>query len=121
MVKPVADWATRQGETLALLAGAAEVTFDENYVTEKGTPASVTMMGELYMPLEGLVDVEAEKARLDKEIAKVQQELGKSEAKLGNPNFVDRAKPEVVAKERARLVEWQEKINQLQEMRKSLT
>ena len=121
VVKPVADWATRQSETLALLAGAAEVTFDENYVTEKGTPASVTMMGELYMPLEGLVDVEAEKARLDKEIAKVQQELGKSEAKLGNPNFVDRAKPEVVAKERARLVEWQEKINQLHEMRKSLT
>ncbi len=64
--------------------------------------------------------MEAEKTRLDKEIAKVEKELAKSEAKLGNPNFVDRAKPEVVAQERERLGEWQEKINQLQEMRKAL-
>jgi valyl-tRNA synthetase len=78
------------------------------------------MMGELYMPLEGLVDVAAERERLDKEILKVEKELAKSEGKLGNANFVDRAKPEVVELERARLVEWKEKLQQLQDMRKSL-
>ncbi len=103
------------------MAGAAGVDFDEDFVTEKGTPASVTMMGELYMPLEGLIDVEAERARLDKEILKVEKELAKSEGKLGNANFVDRAKPEVVELERGRLVEWREMLQQLEEMRKSLT
>ncbi len=120
VVKPSAEWVLAEGGTLALLAGAAEVVFEPEISMPKGTPAAVTPMGETYMPLEGLIDVGAEQARLDKEIEKIEKELQKSENKLENPSFIERAKPEVVEQERARLVEWGEKIAQLQEMRKSL-
>lgn len=120
VMKPTAEWVSKEGETLALLVGAAEVLFEEDVELPKGTPAAVTPMGEVYMPLEGLIDVEAEMARLDKEIGKIESELVKSRNKLGNASFVERAKPEVVEQERARLAEWEEKIGQLQEMRKSL-
>ena len=114
------SWLEAEADTLALLVGAEGVIRDESYIPEQGTPGAVTASGELFMPLEGLVDVEAEKARLDKEIEKIQKEVGKSKGKLGNEKFVANAKPEVVAIERERLVEWEGKLAQLQEMRKNL-
>jgi len=87
----------------------------------KGTPAAVTPIGELYLPLEGLVDVEAERRRIEAEIGKVEKELSKCEAKLGNANFVERAKPEVVERERERREAWRAKLEQLREMRGALS
>jgi valyl-tRNA synthetase len=57
---------------------------------------------------------------LDKEIEKVQKEVGKCRGKLGNEKFVANAKPEVVEVERGRLSEWEGKLEQLQEMRTNL-
>ena len=114
-------WLEAEAGTLALLVGAEGVARDEDYVPEQGTPGAVTAVGELFMPLEGLIDVEAEKARLDKEIEKIQKEVGKSKGKLGNEKFVANAKPEVVAVERERLAEWERKLAQLQEMHTNLT
>ncbi|NNC89825.1 MAG: valine--tRNA ligase [Akkermansiaceae bacterium] len=116
VVKPAGGWVEAEAATLALLTGAAAVDFDAAYEPPKGTPAALTAVGEVYLPLEGLIDVAAERSRLGKEIAKVEKEMAKSEAKLGNANFVERAKPEVVEQERGRLKDWQEKIAQLQEM-----
>ena len=82
--------------------------------------AAVTDVGEVYLPLEGLIDVEAEKARIDKEIAKVEAEVKNCESKLGNSAFVDRAPAELVDREKARRDEWAQKLGQLQEMRSSL-
>ncbi len=115
------SWLEQEADILALLAGAEEVTRDEAYAPEQGTPGAVTPAGELFMPLDGLIDVEAEKARLDKEIEKIQKEVGKSKGKLGNEKFVANAKAEVVAAERERLAEWEGKLSQLQEMRGSLS
>jgi len=81
----------------------------------------VTAIGEVYMPLDGLVDVDAEKARLDKEIQKVSQEVERAGKKLGNEKFVANAKPEVVQKEKDRLAEWENKLSQLEEMRAALS
>jgi len=114
------DWLEDEAATLALLVGAESITRDEAYVPEQGTPGSVTPSGELFMPLEGLIDVEAEKTRLDKEIEKIQKEVGKCRGKLGNEKFVANAKPEVVELERGRLAEWEGKLGQLQEMRANL-
>ena len=72
------------------------------------------------MPLEGLIDVDAEKARLGKEIAKVETEVKKCEGKLGNKAFVDRAPTELVDREKERRDEWAQKLKQLEEMRASL-
>ncbi|MGJ8672542.1 MAG: valine--tRNA ligase [Rubritalea sp.] len=118
--KPVASWVGGECDTLATLVGAKKIELQNNYDAPQGTPAAVTGFGEVYMPLDGLIDMDAEKARLDKEIEKVAKEVEKAGKKLSNPNFVDRAKPEVVAVERARLAEWESKLDQLREMRGAL-
>ena len=106
---------------LALLAGAQSATADAAYEAPKGTPTALTPFGELFLPLEGLVDVEAERARIGKEIEKITKEIQKSNAKLGNASFVDRAPAAVVEQERARLADWEAKKAQLEAMLAALT
>lgn len=67
------------------------------------------------IPLEGLVDKSAEKARLQNEIKKVRSDVEFSEKRLGNEAFVAKAKPELVAKERAGLEGFREKLRVLEE------
>ncbi len=55
------------------------------------------------LPLEGVVDLPAEAARLAKEIGKLDAEIGKMDAKLGNASFVEKAPEEVVDELRERL------------------
>ena len=66
---------------------------------------AVALVGDLkiLIPLKGLVDVEAELARLQKQLAKEQNDLKKSEGKLGNKRFVENAPEAVVEQERQRL------------------
>ncbi len=116
VIKGASDWLTDEVRVLALLAGAGEITLDSDYQAPKGTPAAVTAIGEAYMPLEGLIDIEAERARLTKEISLTEIEVKKCEGKLGNASFVDRAPPEVVVQEKARLDDWKAKLVQLGEM-----
>ena len=116
VVKSAVLWLGEELDVLALLAGAAVIRIDDDFAASKGTPAAITPVGEIYLPLEGLIDVEAERQRLSREIEKLSKEVVKCEAKLGNASFVDRAPPEVVVQEKARLEEWQGKLAQLAEM-----
>ena len=59
----------------------------------------------LYLPLAGMVDIEAELARLTKDMEGLESQLQRSNSLLGNPDFVARAKPEVVAREQAKLAD----------------
>ncbi len=120
VVKGAADWLAEEKQVLALLAGAKEIELDSSYDAPKGTPVSLTPVGEVYLPLEGLIDVAAEKTRLAREIAKIEQEVVRSESKLGNESFVARAPAEVVEQEKARLGEWHGKLAQLREMLEGL-
>jgi valyl-tRNA synthetase len=74
---------------------------------------------DLHIPTEGLVDEEAELARILAQIEKSSVELAKIEGRLGNPQFVDRAKPEVVEKERAAAADLRDLLEKL-EARKRL-
>jgi len=69
---------------------------------ERVAGASAVLRGgaELFVPLEGIIDVERERARLRGEIERVESLLGAAEAKLQNPQFTSRAPAEVVARER---------------------
>lgn len=69
-------------------------------------PAATGLVGDvkLFVPLEGLVDLDAERARLDKEIARVLSEKDKSAAKIAK--FSDKVPAAVVDQERQRLVDW---------------
>jgi valyl-tRNA synthetase len=82
--------------------------------------AAPAVVGELqlFVPLEGLVDLGAERVRLDKEIAKVVAEKDKSEAKLAK--FGANVPPAVVEQERARLVDWTAKLDALSAQRARL-
>jgi valyl-tRNA synthetase len=81
--------------------------------------AAVGVVGAMrvLIPLEGLIDVGAEKSRLAKEITRIEGEVRKCEAKLGNANFVANAPAEVVAQERQRIADW---THQAQAMREQV-
>ena len=74
----------------------------------------------LFVPLEGLVDLGAERARLDKELKRVESELAKCNAKLSNETFVANAPGPVVEQERRRLAEWTAQRDALAEQRARL-
>ncbi|MGH8037971.1 MAG: valine--tRNA ligase [Stenotrophomonas sp.] len=76
-------------------------------------PAATAIVGDLKLlvPLEGLVDLDAERARLDKEIARVEAEKEKSATKLSK--FTDKVPPAVIEQERVRLVEWTAQLDGL--------
>lgn len=84
-------------------------------------PAATGLVGELklFVPLEGLVDLDAERARLDKEIARVSAEKDKSEAKLAK--FSDKVPPAVVEQERQRLADWTAQLETLASQRARLS
>jgi valyl-tRNA synthetase len=71
-------------------------------------PAASALVGELklFVPLAGLVDLDAERARLDKDLKRVEGELAKSRGKLASETFVRNAPPAVVEQERQRLADW---------------
>ena len=84
---------------------------------EKPEDASIQVAGDvqIYVPLKGLVDVEEEEKRLQKEIGKIEKEIEMFSKKLSNPSFVDRAPADVVAKEREKLAEVTSKKQILEE------
>ncbi|MBI4510717.1 MAG: valine--tRNA ligase [Deltaproteobacteria bacterium] len=75
---------------------------------------------EVIVPLEGLIDVAAEKVRLEKEAKKAQKEIDFLTKKLENPSFVERAPQDVVDRERSRLAEETGRLQRLQAARQQL-
>ncbi|TWQ62257.1 class I tRNA ligase family protein, partial [Xanthomonas vasicola] len=82
-------------------------------------PSAAAIVGELTLlvPLEGLVDMDAERTRLDKEIKRVEGEIGKCNSKLSSATFVQNAPAAVVEQERARLNDWTTQLTGLREQR----
>jgi valyl-tRNA synthetase len=92
-------------------------------VLEGEAPAAATaLVGkmEILIPLEGLIDKEAEIQRLDKEIAKLEKTIKQSSGKLNNENYVAKAPAEVVQKERDKLTEMEQALSQFKQQRNSL-
>ena len=85
-------------------------------------PSATALLGEMkiLVPMVGLIDMDAERARLAKEIARIEGEIGKCQAKLGKPDFVDNAPPAVVEKERQRLRDFETTLAGLQGQLKRL-
>ncbi|MCO5053111.1 MAG: class I tRNA ligase family protein [Verrucomicrobiae bacterium] len=110
VLKPSREIPAPDGEVIKLLLNAEALDFAEDYVAKKGTPTVHTAFGDLYLPLDGLIDVAAERARLTKEKEKIQLEITKVEQKLANPNFTQRAPAEVLRDHEQRLADWKEKL-----------
>ncbi len=90
--------------------------------TDKLPIAAPHLVGEMevLVPMAGLIDKEVEIVRLDKEIERKQKDLSRSEAKIANPNFVDRAPPEVVGKERDKVLDLKSALQKLQHQRRRI-
>jgi valyl-tRNA synthetase len=105
----------RNEAVIRRLAGIASAT---PLAADEAPPqAAAALLGELriLVPMAGLIDVEAELARLGKRRGKVEQELARASAKLGNENFVRNAPAEVVTQERERLEGFKRELAQLAE------
>lgn len=76
---------------------------------------------EVYLPLEGIVDLEAETARLKKELDQLQKETERTEKKLNNPHFIKKAPPQVVQKEKDRRGEQKTRLLKLQQRLQELS
>ncbi|MCU0929396.1 MAG: class I tRNA ligase family protein, partial [Burkholderiaceae bacterium] len=105
------------GAVLAALARLAEVRLvgDEAAFAQATATAPVSVVGDLRVALHVEVDVEAERARLGKEIARLEAETAKAEAKLGNASFVERAPAAVVEQERQRLATFTQTLHRLRD------
>ena len=88
----------RQGAALARLGRVESLSFGD--VVAGGAAQIVVDEATFILPLEGVIDIAAEKARLAKALAAAQKERDSLSGRLGNPSFVEKAKPEAVAKAR---------------------
>ncbi|GAB1410332.1 valine--tRNA ligase [Desulfovibrionales bacterium] len=111
----------RDHETeIAALARVGTLTLGADLVPPKGCASAVVRGCELFVPLEGVVDFEAELARLDKELGKLAKELDFVTKKLANESFVSKAPADVVAKEQAKAVDFAEKKYTLEQLKAKL-
>jgi valyl-tRNA synthetase len=89
----------RNAATLGRLARTETVSFD---APAAGSVLQIVVDGTTFMlPVEGVIDLDAERARLTKGIAAAEKERDALAGRLGNASFVERAKPEAVEKARA--------------------
>jgi len=88
------------------LARVEGMTFlGENEDYRERAASVVVGNATLYLPLAGMVDLEAELTRLNKEVDGLAAQLERSQGLLNTPSFVERARPEVVERERAKLAD----------------
>ena len=104
--------------SLSFLLKLDDITWLDPGADAPASAAAVVGELKLLVPLEGLVDLDAERARLDKEIARVTSEKDKSGAKLSK--FTDKVPPAVVEQERQRLVDWSNQLAALHGQRAKL-
>jgi valyl-tRNA synthetase len=109
ILKPARKLSAHDVEALKLLLNAGAVEVNTDYQPGKNTLTMRTELGDLFLPLEGLIDREAETARLKKELEKIEAEAAKVEQKLANPNFTQKVPANVLQEHQQRLAEWQSK------------
>ena len=84
------------------------------------SPAPVAIAGDYRLMLQVSIDIPAESARLQKEIVRVEGEIGKCDAKLGNASFVERAPAAVVEQEQGRRAQFLDTVSKLRQQLDSL-
>ncbi|MBK8036641.1 MAG: valine--tRNA ligase [Verrucomicrobiaceae bacterium] len=117
VLKPNATLSQHEIEVIKVLLCAEPLEVDPNYT---GAQGAWTPVGDLFMPLDGLIDVEAERARIGKEAAKVESELEKVSAKLADTNFTSKVPQKVLDEHQQRKTDWQEKLAKLKVMLEAL-
>jgi valyl-tRNA synthetase len=108
IVKPAGPDVAAALEQSAAIIGSlarAAVTVSADATRPPSSATATTPSGDVFVRLEGVVDFDAERQRLRKEVERARKEIAFLEGKLGRPDFVERAPAEVVERERTRLAE----------------
>jgi valyl-tRNA synthetase len=114
VLKPTNEISAHEREVFKILLNAESLDVNPNYNPPKGTPVTAGPLGEIHLPLEGLIDPAAEKARLSKEKEKASGEIEKVKQKLNNPAFTEKVPPAVLEEHKKRLTDWESKLVQIQ-------
>jgi len=105
-----------QVEYIKKLARVVNLTADPGIEKPKASVSAVIKDCEIFIPLEGLIDLDVERARLKKEIERMETSLTGINKKLSNEKFIQNAAPEVVEKERGKKLDWELSLNKLKEI-----
>ncbi|RLC52281.1 MAG: valine--tRNA ligase, partial [Candidatus Cloacimonadota bacterium] len=111
---------THQIDYIKKLAKVDETFVGADVEKPKASASAVVKNMELYIPLEGLIDLDKEKERLEKEIRRLEGSLIGIDKKLSNEKFVNNAPQEVVEKEKAKQKDWTDNLNKLKEILSNL-
>ncbi len=107
-IRPTTDWDS--ADQMAFIALTKAETLESVSLPPKGSAGIVTSLGEFFIPLAGLVDVDSERRRLASEITKVEMEISKVKFKLDSDSFISNAPQTVVEEHRARETAWRKKL-----------
>ena len=110
----------RQIDYIKKLAKVEDLKAGENITKPKATASAIVKSFEIYIPLEGLIDLDVERQRLQKEITRLEGSLAGIEKKLSNEKFINGAPADVVEKERTKQRDWQENLRKLKEILENL-
>ncbi|MFT0890861.1 valine--tRNA ligase [Pseudochelatococcus sp. G4_1912] len=103
--------AQRWRDTIARLARLSDITFTD--MAPAGA-VQIIVQGEVVaLPLAGIIDLDAERARLRKDADKLTADIGRIDAKLGNADFISRAPEEIIEDQRERKAEYQARQAQI--------
>ena len=120
VLKPTTELPAHEIEVIRILLNAEPLDVDAAFAAKKGTPAVLTPLGELFLPLDGIIDVEAERTRVAKELAKVDTELAKVKAKLADENFTSKVPQKVLDDHKLRESDWSAQFEKLKVMLEAL-
>jgi valyl-tRNA synthetase len=110
---PTRDLIARMEDHVKRLARIEELQIVDKLPARKGSARAVVGASEIAVPLEGLIDFENERSRLEKELNKLINERGGLEKRLSNQDFISRAAPDVVESTRARAEELNDQVAKL--------
>ena len=110
-----------QQDYIKSIAKVKELVVDKVLTKPKASASAVVKGFDLFIPLEGLIDLNVERERTEKEINRLEGMLAGVSKKLKNEKFVNNAPAEVVEKERAKLDDWESSLEKLKTILSDLT
>ncbi len=104
-----------QVEYVKSLVRVENITVDENAEKPSASASAVIKDCEIFIPLQGIIDLDSERERIQKELTRLEGALKGVEKKLSNERFVNNAPAEVVEKEKVKQRDWTSKIGKLKQ------
>jgi valyl-tRNA synthetase len=97
-----------------------QLIVDENIDKPKASASAVVKGCDIFIPLEGLIDLDKERSRIEKEIARILNSFNGVRKKLENESFVSKAPAEVIERERMKMNDWEKALVKLQNILEDL-